>query len=135
MTRLLIIPDGSIEQRFHAITSHCHITVLGLLPGVVQAICTALPVDSIIDELQRQRRAPQQSSRPANPDCLSDCPGSPIRVSVADGLSSPLFTGSDRASADCQGEVPTRSKVELWQELKINGEAFVRFDSVPSSLH
>ena len=120
----------SLRRRFQQNQEDCTITVLALLPTATQNIVEALPVESITHELQQKK-----SDRSRGADTLDAVPtelsSGPPSVTDDDGRSLASFQSSSYVHAsqmeasssgigDSKLRNPSKTKAQLWNELKIN---------------
>ena len=120
----------SLRRRFQQNQEDCTITVLALLPTATENIVEALPVESITHELQQKK-----SDRSRSADTLDAVPtelsSEPPSVTDDDGRSLASFQSSSYAHAsqmetsssgigDSELRNPSKTKAQLWNELKIN---------------
>ncbi|KAF2275281.1 peroxin 3 [Westerdykella ornata] len=129
------IAKENLRRRFEQNQEDCTFTVLAILPAATENILNAIPVEQILEELQKHKA--ERLSRSVGPSEIA----SSAAPSVADDDSKSLKsfqsesyvhasqvgvadTGS--ASASTEGaEVPTekkvkKSKAQLWNEMKIS---------------
>lgn len=120
----------SLRRRFQQNQEDCIITVLALLPTATGNIVEALPVESITHELQQKKGEKLRSADPldAVPTELSSGPPS---VTDDDGRSLVSFQSSSYVHASQMGtsnlvikdsglQNPSKTKAQLWNDLKIN---------------
>lgn len=120
-----------MRRRFQQNQEDCTITVLALLPTAAENIAAALPVESITQELQ-QKKAERIGRNEVNSNTpLSELSSGPTSLIDGDGKSFAGFesesyvdtsqieaSSSSRINSRLQGS--TRSKAQLWNDLKIN---------------
>ncbi|MCJ1426871.1 peroxin [Sticta canariensis] len=120
----------NLRRRFQQNQEDCTITVLALLPTATENIVEALPVESITHELQQKK-----SDRSRSADTLDGVPtelsSGPPSVTDDDGRSLASFQSSSYVHAsqmetsssgigDLELRNPSKTKAQLWNELKIN---------------
>ena len=121
----------SLRRQFQQNQEDCTITVLALLPTAAENIVEALPVESITQELQQKRAERLGRSSETLDPVLSELSSGPPSVTNDDGKSLASFQSSSyvhasqmgvsgSATGDSTHRNPSRSKVQLWSELKIN---------------
>ncbi|KAL8734924.1 MAG: hypothetical protein Q9166_001276 [cf. Caloplaca sp. 2 TL-2023] len=124
------IAKENLRRRFQQNQEDCTITVLALLPTATENILEALPVERITQDLQ-QKKADRLGRSTATLDSSSAIPSSgPSSVTDDDGNSLASFHSESyvhasqmAASTSATGEAgaprPTKSKAQLWNDLKI----------------
>ncbi|KAL8772592.1 MAG: hypothetical protein Q9209_002253 [Squamulea sp. 1 TL-2023] len=124
------VAKENLRRRFQQNQEDCTITVLALLPTATENIIEALPVERITQDLQ-QKKAERLGRSAATLDFASAIPSSgPSSVTDDDGRSLASFqsesfvhTSQMAASNSGTGEAgasrPPKSKVQLWNDLKI----------------
>lgn len=122
---------ASLRRRFQQNQEDCTITVLALLPTATENILEALPVEQITQDLQ-QKRAERLGRNASTPDSVAPVPSSgPSSVTDDDGKSlaslqaesyvhASQMTASSTGSGDAEASKPLKSKVQLWNEVKIS---------------
>lgn len=113
----------SLRRRFQQNQEDCTITVLELLPTMAQNVLEALPSESISKELQQKRS--QRLNKSAGPSELSS---GTLSAADEDGRSlssfpSESFVHASQMEASSTGDREsrvTKSKAQLWNELKIS---------------
>ena len=123
--RVLSLRPSSLRRRFQQNQDDCTITVLELLPTITTNVLEASPSEQILRELQ-QKKAHKLGRSSDN----SEVAPSEASVTAASGtdedgksLSSESYVHASQhtSSSYSNGEREhTRSKVQLWNELKIN---------------
>ena len=122
---LLIL--SSLRRRFQQNQEDCTFTVLALLPTATDNIIEALPVETITHDLQ-QKKAERLGKSAATPSEISSGPPS---VTDEDGKSLASFQSesfvhtsqmASSGSGDSSQPKPPKTKVQLWNELKISCE-------------
>jgi peroxin-3 len=126
----------SLRRRFEQNQEDCTFTVLAILPTATENILDAIPVEQVLEELQKQKAerlsrsvgpseigtsAPPSVADTAEDDGKSDSTrmGSFVHTSqvATEGESS---TGTAEGSADAGDEKKTKkTKAQLWNEMKI----------------
>jgi peroxin-3 len=119
------MPLSSLRRRFEQNQADCTFTVLALLPTATENILEALPVEELTQELQKKRA--ERLARLSGSDVLTSEPSSTApSVSEEDGKSLSSFQAdsfihasqlAESTSSDAQR--PRRSKVQLWNDVKI----------------
>ncbi|KAI4285221.1 MAG: hypothetical protein L6R38_000827 [Xanthoria sp. 2 TBL-2021] len=124
------VAKENLRRRFQQNQEDCTITVLALLPTATENILEALPVEHITQDLQ-QKKAERLGRSAGTLDSSSAIPASgPSSVTDDDGRSLASFqsgsyvhTSQMAASNSATGEAgpsrPTKSKAQLWNDLKI----------------
>ncbi|KAL8878550.1 MAG: hypothetical protein Q9198_003661 [Flavoplaca austrocitrina] len=124
------VAKENLRRRFQQNQEDCTITVLALLPTATENVLDVLPVERITQDLQ-QKKAERLGRSAATLDNSSAIPSSgPSSVTDDDGRSlasfqteSYLHASQVVASTSIPGEAgpsrPTKSKAQLWNELKI----------------
>ncbi|MCJ1260184.1 peroxin [Lobaria immixta] len=120
----------NLRRRFQQNQEDCTITVLALLPTATENIVEALPVESITHELQQKK-----SERLRSADTLDAAPSElssgPPSVTDDDGKSLASFQSSSYVHTSQMGtsnsgmgdsglRISSKTKGQLWNELKIN---------------
>jgi len=141
----LIINLLSLRRRFEQNQEDCTFTVLALLPTATENILESLPVESITHELQQQRTARLARSAEASEAAPSEL--SSMAPSTTDGEKKNIQNPSSESYVDVtqtetnttsvlaegsqpdqeQQQRPRKSKLKLWNELKINCEEILIF--------
>jgi peroxin-3 len=137
---LLITNLLSLRRRFEQNQEDCTFTVLALLPTATENILDSLQVESITHELQQHRAARlargAEASEVAPSDVSSVAPGtmddekksvqSFASESYVDAGQAETSTSSTPVEGSQpeqeQRQRPRKSKLQLWNELKINCE-------------
>lgn len=135
----------SLRRRFQQNQEDCTITVLALLPTATENIVEALPVESITHELQQKK-----SERLRSVDTLDTVPSElssgPPSVTDDDGRSLASFQSSSYVHAsqmetsnsgmgDSELRIPSKTKAQLWNELKINCRYYTLAKTIATSTH
>ncbi|KAI4208057.1 MAG: hypothetical protein LQ346_000221 [Caloplaca aetnensis] len=125
------VAKENLRRRFQQNQEDCTITVLALLPTATENILEALPVEQITQDLQ-QKRAERLGRNASTPDSVAPVPSSgPSSVTDDDGKSlaslqaesyvhASQMTASSTGSGDAEASKPLKSKVQLWNEVKIS---------------
>ena len=123
----LVLIQFSLRRRFQQNQEDCTFTVLALLPTATDNIIDALPVETITHDLQ-QKKAERLGKSAGTPSELSSGPPS---VTDEDGKSLASFqsesyvhasqmAASSAGSGDSSRPKSPKTKVQLWNELKIS---------------
>lgn len=131
LTLNLILTAESLRRRFEQNQEDCTFTVLALLPTATEDILEALPVENITHQLQQKKAERTGRSAATSEVAPSEISSGPPSVVGDDGKSLSSFQSGSyvhasqmAASSTGNGENglhPTKkSKVQLWNELKIN---------------
>ena len=122
-----------MRRRFQQNQEDCTITVQALLPTATENILEALPVESITHELQAKRAERLGRIGAAPETAATDQSSGPASVTDEDGKSLVSFQSESYVHASQLGEAgsrtgdpivssSTKSKAQLWNDLKINCE-------------
>jgi peroxin-3 len=126
---------SSLRRRFEQNQEDCTFTVLAILPTATENILDAIPVEQVLEELQKQKA--ERLSRSVGPsEIASSAPPSVADTTEDDGKSSSFqsesyvhasqmegasSTGSvEGAPADTGERKSKKSKAQLWNEMKIS---------------
>ena len=116
----------SLRRRFEQNQTDCTITVLALLPTVVENILEALPVEDLTNELQ-QKRSERVTRMSGAEKTASEMSSEPPSVTDDDGrslasLRSEAYIHASQLAGSSTGidGQKTRTRTQLWNELKIN---------------
>ncbi|KXT01900.1 hypothetical protein AC578_2179 [Pseudocercospora eumusae] len=124
------IAKENLRRRFEQNQEDCTYTVLALLPTVRDEIVSALPVEDITQQLQqeRQERLQRLGATPSEA-ASSEFPSAPASAVDDDGKSTTSLQSSSFIHASQvahstlnvgeQPAKPKKSKVQLWQDMKI----------------
>ncbi|KXS99131.1 hypothetical protein AC579_2665 [Pseudocercospora musae] len=124
------IAKENLRRRFEQNQEDCTYTVLALLPTVRDEIVSALPVEDITQQLQqeRQERLQRLGATPSEA-ASSEFPSAPASAVDDDGksmasLQSSSFIHASQVAHSTlnvgeQPAKPKKSKVQLWQDMKI----------------
>lgn len=129
----------SLRRRFEQNQEDCTFTVLAILPTATENILEAIPVEQVLEELQRQKA--ERLSRSVGPsEIASSAPPSVADTTEDDARSSSLQTDSfihasqvvadgdsSTGTGPLEGSTDTstekkskKSKAQLWNEMKIS---------------
>lgn len=126
---------SSLRRRFGQNQEDCTFTVLAILPTATENILQALPVEATLAELQRQKaeRLARSVGAPSESDALSVSPslafdGKTDGESTSIGSESFVHASQVDMNNTTSGETPEpsaspqpkKSKVQLWNEVKIS---------------
>lgn len=135
----------SLRRRFEQNQEDCTFTVLAILPTATENILDAIPVEQVLEELQRQKA--ERLSRSVGPsEIASSAPPSVADTTEDDARSSSLQTdsfihasqvvtesdsGTGLAEGDPTPPPPTaeerknkKTKAQLWSEMKISCKSY-----------
>jgi peroxin-3 len=135
------IAKENLRRRFEQNQEDCTFTVLAILPTATEKILDAIPVEQVLEELQRQKA--ERLSRSVGPsEIASSAPPSVADTTEDDGRSSSAQTESyvhaSQVALDGEGSVVSteggaestaskekvkaskKSKAQLWNEMKIS---------------
>ncbi|EME81753.1 uncharacterized protein MYCFIDRAFT_50360 [Pseudocercospora fijiensis CIRAD86] len=124
------IAKENLRRRFEQNQEDCTYTVLALLPTVRDEVVTSLPVENITQQLQqeRQERLQRLGATPSEA-ASSEFPSAPASAVDDDGKSTTSLQSSSFIHASQvahstlnlgeQPAQPKKSKVQLWQDMKI----------------
>ncbi|RYN25544.1 hypothetical protein AA0115_g7616 [Alternaria tenuissima] len=131
------IAKENLRRRFQQNQEDCTFTVLAILPTATENILDAIPVEQVLEELQRQKA--ERLSRSVGPsEIASTAPPSVADTTEDDARSSSLQTDSfihasqiategDSNTGPAEGSPEPRedrrskkSKAQLWSEMKIS---------------
>lgn len=126
-----------MRRRFEQNQEDCTFTVLAILPTATENILDAIPVERVLEELQKQKA--ERLSRSVGPsEIASSAPPSVADTTEDDARSSSLqtdsfvhasqvvtegdsATGSVEGVTEASGEKKSKkSKAQLWNEMKIS---------------
>jgi len=123
------VSKENLRRRFEQNQEDCTFTVLAILPTATENILDALPVENVLEELQRQKA--QRLARSVGPSEIGT--SAPPSVTEDDGSS--MQTDSfihasqvgDSPQEDGGEQKPKKTKAQLWNEMKIGSitRAFV----------
>jgi peroxin-3 len=131
-----------LRRRFEQNQEDCTFTVLAILPTATENILDAIPVEQVLEELQRQKA--ERLSRSVGPSEIgTSAPPSVADTNDDDGKSSSIQTdgyvhasqvaiegesatgpveGATSAEATTDEKKSKKSKAQLWNEMKISCE-------------
>ncbi|CAG5188332.1 uncharacterized protein ALTATR162_LOCUS11933 [Alternaria atra] len=131
------IAKENLRRRFEQNQEDCTFTVLAILPTATENILDAIPVEQVLEELQRQKA--ERLSRSVGPsEIASSAPPSVADTTEDDARSSSLQTDSfiHASQIATEGDISTgprgrspdpgeekkikKSKAQLWSEMKIS---------------
>ncbi|KAH7359703.1 Peroxin-3 [Pyrenochaeta sp. MPI-SDFR-AT-0127] len=131
------IAKENLRRRFEQNQEDCTFTVLAILPTATENILDAIPVEQVLEELQRQKA--ERLSRSVGPsEIASSAPPSVADTAEDDARSSSLQTDSfihasqvvtegDSIAGPVEGAAEAsdekkskKSKAQLWNEMKIS---------------
>ncbi|KAI9711959.1 MAG: peroxin [Chrysothrix sp. TS-e1954] len=127
------VAKENLRRRFTQNQEDCTYTILGLLPTVTGNVLQHLPVEEITNELQARRSdklarvGPSTTSSEIAPSDLhedgsaaasAEGTGSFVHASRVEGL-------RDGSALDERGLRSDKSKLQLWEDLKISGALFL----------
>ncbi|CAO2649229.1 Nn.00g066140.m01.CDS01 [Neocucurbitaria sp. VM-36] len=133
--------NGSLRRRFEQNQEDCTFTVLAILPTATENILDAIPVEQVLEELQRQKA--ERLSRSVGPsEIASSAPPSVADTTEDDARSSSLQTDSfvhasqvvtegdsstgpvpapaEGSTAASDEKKSKQTKAQLWSEMKIS---------------
>ncbi|USP78582.1 hypothetical protein yc1106_05856 [Curvularia clavata] len=131
------IAKENLRRRFEQNQEDCTFTVLAILPTATDNILEAIPVEQVLEELQKQKA--ERLARSVGPsEIASSAPPSVADTTEDDAKSSSLQTDSfihasqintegesgvgpvDGASEASDEKKPKKTKAQLWNEMKIS---------------
>ncbi|KAF1833233.1 Peroxin-3 [Decorospora gaudefroyi] len=131
------IAKENLRRRFEQNQEDCTFTVLAILPTATENILDAIPVEQVLEELQRQKA--ERVARSVGPsEIASSAPPSVADTTEDDGRSSSMQTDSfvhasqvvtegesssgpvEGNAAAGDGKKSKKSKAQLWNEMKIS---------------
>lgn len=130
---LLIDIYCSLRRRFEQNQEDCTFTVLAILPTATENILDAIPVEQILDELQKHKA--ERLARSVGPSEVAS--SAPPSVTDDDAKSLTSFqsesyvhasqiangdSGSGEGSEATAEKKPKKSKAQLWNDMKISCE-------------
>ena len=131
MELLLIDIYCSLRRRFEQNQEDCTFTVLAILPTATENILDAIPVEQILDELQKHKA--ERLARSVGPSEVAS--SAPPSVTDDDAKSLTSFQsesyvhasqiangdgGSGEGSEAAAEKKPKKSKAQLWNDMKIS---------------
>lgn len=128
-TNLRIFSVDSLRRRFEQNQTDCTFTVLALLPTASENILAALPVEELTNQLQ-QKKAERLAKLSAGEATTSELSSGPPSTIDDGGKGLDNFKSRDYIQANQQlaesglsdTSTTTKSRTQLWNELKINCE-------------
>jgi len=123
----------SLRRRFEQNQEDCTYTVLALLPTFRDEIIAALPAEDITAELQKQKQDRLAKSAGPSEAASSEFPSAPAstindddRGSLNSFQSGSYIHASQMTDSGESGSMrPRKSKIQLWNDLKITCESCV----------
>lgn len=130
--------ESSLRRRFEQNQEDCTFTVLAILPTATENILDAIPVEQVLEELQRQKA--ERLARSVGPSEIASSAPPSIVETEDDGKSSSFQSesfihasqittdgGSTAGSAETgtdasQERKSKKTKAQLWNEMKISCE-------------
>ncbi|KAF3049395.1 peroxin [Didymella keratinophila] len=134
------IAKENLRRRFEQNQEDCTFTVLAILPTATEKILDAIPVEQVLEELQRQKA--ERLARSVGPSEIASSAPPSVVDTTEDGTRSSVqdlesyvhasqvaleegSTVSGETSTDAAGEKETvkaskKSKAQLWNEMKIS---------------
>jgi hypothetical protein len=134
----------SLRRRFEQNQEDCTFTVLAILPTATENLLDAIPVEQVLEELQKQKA--ERLSRSVGPsEIASSAPPSVAETNEDDaksysfqsesyvhasqiGIEGESTTGSIEGGAGTGERKTKRSKAQLWSEMKISCEYNVKLE-------
>ncbi len=120
---------SSLRRRFQQNQEDCTFTVLALLPTATDNIIEALPVETITHDLQQKKaerlgRSGGTSSEPSSgPPSVIDEDGKSLASFRSESYAhASQMAASSSGSGDASVPKTPKTKVQLWNELKISGQ-------------
>ncbi|KAI4744476.1 hypothetical protein E4T50_05167 [Aureobasidium sp. EXF-12298] len=116
----------NLRRRFEQNQEDCTYTVLALLPTIREEIISALPVEDMTNELQRQRAEKLAKSAGPSEAASSEYPSAPASTIDDSASMSSFQTGSYihasqmGDSQDARSLLKKKSKAQLWNDMKIS---------------
>jgi peroxin-3 len=103
--------------------------VLALLPTIREEIISALPVEDMTSELQRQRAEKLAKSAGPSEAASSEYPSAPASTIDDSASMSSFQTGSyihaSQMGQDARSLLKKKSKAQLWNDMKISCESWI----------
>jgi peroxin-3 len=112
----------SLKRRFAQNQQDCTYTVLALLPTVTENVLSALPVEQFTQELQQKKQ--ERLARASGEGAASEISSAPSSIVGADTASlsnfqTDSFIHASQFVQEGQHPRPRKTKVQLWNEIKI----------------
>ncbi|KAI9741888.1 MAG: peroxin [Cirrosporium novae-zelandiae] len=122
------IAKENLRRRFEQNQTDCTYTVLALLPTAAENILEALPVEQITHELQQKKAEKARGTTTTSEFAPSEISSGPPSAIDDDGRSLASFQSESYihasqiqdSTAEPSQMKPRKSKVQLWNELKIS---------------
>ena len=113
---------SSLKRRFAQNQQDCTYTVLALLPTVTENVLSALPVEQFTHELQQKKQ--ERLARAAGEGTASEISSAPSSIMGGDTASlsnfqTDSFIHASQFVQEGQQPRPKKSKVQIWNEIKI----------------
>lgn len=132
---ILTQTDDSLRRRFEQNQEDCTFTVLAILPTATENILDAIPVEQILEELQQHKAerlarsvGPSEVASSAAPS-VTDEDGKSLTSfqsesyvhasQITDGEKG-VASGSAAGAEGSAEKKPKKSKVQMWNEMKIS---------------
>ena len=114
--------SSSLKRRFAQNQQDCTYTVLALLPTVTENVLSALPVEQFTHELQQKKQ--ERLARAAGEGAVSEISSAPSSIMGGDTASlsnfqTDSFIHASQFVQEGQQPRPRKSKVQIWNEIKI----------------
>ena len=140
------IAKENLRRRFEQNQEDCTFTVLAILPTATEKVLDAIPVEQVLEELQRQKA--ERLSRSVGPSEIASSAPPSVVDPTEDGTQSSVQadsesyvhasqvalegdgstvsgeTGTEAAAEKEKGKASKKSKAQLWNEMKISCEFF-----------
>jgi len=116
----------SLRRRFEQNQEDCTYTVLALLPTATENIVQALPVEEITHELQQRRTDRIVRSSASSEIAPSEAPTGAEEDSRSSVGGSSYIHASQMAGDEERSSKPRKTKIQLWDDLKISGGLCLR---------
>ncbi|KAF2651138.1 Peroxin-3 [Lophiostoma macrostomum CBS 122681] len=129
------IAKENLRRRFEQNQEDCTFTVLAILPTATENILDAIPVEQILDELQKHKAerlsrsvGPSEAASSAPPSVTDDDGKSLTSFQSESYVHASQMAGGEGSSESPTGEgaegsaerKPKKSKAQLWNEMKIS---------------
>lgn len=148
------IAKENLRRRFEQNQEDCTFTVLAILPTATEKILDAIPVEQVLEELQRQKAerlarsvGPSEIASSAPPsvvDTTEDGTRSSVQdsesyvhasqVALEEGSIVSGETSTDAAGEKDTGKASKKSKAQLWNEMKISCKSLYCFGGASTDL-
>ncbi|KAJ4302963.1 peroxin [Kalmusia sp. IMI 367209] len=130
------IAKENLRRRFEQNQEDCTFTVLAILPTATENLLDAVPVEQVLEELQKQKA--ERLSRSVGPSEIASTAPPSVADTTEDDAKSSSFqsesyvhasqiagedestTGSVEGAAESKERNTKRSKAQLWSEMKIS---------------